>query len=109
MIQRTKYIFWPAVLAIGSLTTKIEAECGRQQAFSLPIRNVTLPNGASVRGISIAAGTPAQSLSLLPQWYVNLAYPTSAAHANQASQGLTIRGYMIRKDSVTPPSLQRLV
>jgi hypothetical protein len=60
----------PAVLllAMASMSiTTAESDCSPLPIVS-PIREVTLSNGRTARGMALSIGTPEQELAFLPRW-----------------------------------------
>lgn len=91
------------LVAYITLVSVVCAQCGQDKVFSLPITNVTLSNGAAVRGIPISVGTPPQTLAFAPQWLVetsDLQSTVSIAKKKTETGLLTIPGYTISRVSV---------
>jgi hypothetical protein len=66
-------------------TRSYQSNCTDNPPVTLPITDVVLTNGHSVRGVLMTVGSPPQNQSLIPQMYLNNTwiYNTSSPHCPQ--------------------------
>lgn len=63
-------------LAFVTTCLAVSTTCRAPSSLSVPITNVTLSNGNSMRGVYMPLGTPAQNISFLPEKYATSGYVT---------------------------------
>jgi hypothetical protein len=59
------------LLALARFLAVAAPQCEPRPVL-IPIQNVTLPNGAQVRGVSLAVGSPLQNISMFASAYVTI-------------------------------------